>query len=80
MLIGILVDWENIMKNKIIIHNNTNLDDSDLLLYVYNVISQGKVSETKQGKQYCFVTTFKGGIVVFCNRRNNTYTFNVSYN
>lgn len=67
------------MKNKIIIHNNTNLDDCDVIQYVYYVISQGKVSETKQGKQYCFVTTFKSGIAVFCSKRNETFTFNVSY-
>ena len=66
-------------KNKIIIHNNTDLEDEDVMQYVYCVISGGKVSETKQGKQYCFVTTFKSGIVVFCNKRNDTYTFHVSY-
>jgi hypothetical protein len=66
------------VKSKIIVHNNTEISDEDAMLYVYNVMSGGKVSETKQGKQYCFVTTFKSGIVVFCTRRNNTYTFHVA--
>ena len=67
------------MTSKLIIHNNTNMSDADVMLYVYNVIAQGKISETKQGKQYCFVTTFKSGVVVFCSKRKETFTFNVSY-
>ena len=63
------------MKSKIIIHNHSDLSDYDVLLYVNTVIKQGKISKTNEGDQYCFVTTFKGGITVCSGRRNNTYTF-----
>ena len=63
--------------SKIIIHNYSDLEDYECVSFIRAVISEGKVSETKQGKQYCFVTTFKNGIVVGCSRRNNTYTFKV---
>lgn len=64
-------------KSKIIIHNYSDLEDYECISFVRAVISEGKVSETKQGKQYCFITTFKNGIVVGCSKRNNTYTFTV---
>ena len=64
-------------KSKIIIHNYSDLDDYGAVSFVRAVISEGKVSKTKQGKQYCAITTFKNGIVVDCTRRNNTYTFRV---
>lgn len=63
--------------NKLIIHNQTTLEDSDVLCYIHTVISAGLVSETKQGKQYCFVTTFKGGYTVTCSRRKDTLTFKI---
>ena len=64
-------------KSKIIIHNYSDLEDYECVSFVRAVISEGKVSETKQGKQYCFFTTFKNGIVVGSSKRNNTYTFTV---
>lgn len=65
------------MSSKIIIHNETNMCDGDVLHYIHAVISGGLVSETKNGKQYCFITTFKGGHIVTCSRRNNTFTFKI---
>ena len=50
------------MKDKIIIHNYTDLDDYDVLYYVLLVVNGGKVSKTKQGEQYCFITSFKKGV------------------
>lgn len=67
------------MKSKIIIHNETTLPDETVLTYIQTVVSGGLVSETKQGKQYCFVTTFKSGYVVTCVRKNNTFTFKIFY-
>ena len=63
------------LKDKIIIHNYTDLSDYDVMLYVAGVIDAGKVSKTNQGEQYCFVTTYKSGIVISSGRKNNTYTF-----
>ena len=44
--------------DKIIIKNNTDLLLQDVLPFVNNVISSGKISTTGKGKQYCFLTTF----------------------
>lgn len=65
------------LTDKIIIHNYTDLPDNEVLLYIGVVLGQGKISKTKQGEQYCFVTTFKSGIVISSGRKNNTYTFYV---
>lgn len=65
------------MTDKLIIHNYTDLSDSDVLLYILPVIEKGKISERNGLKQYCFVTTFKNGITVCSGRRNNTYTFTI---
>lgn len=63
------------LKDKIIIHNYSDLSDYDIMLYIASVISQRKISKTSQGEQYCFVTIFKHGITISSERRNNTYTF-----
>ena len=63
------------LRDKIIIHNYSDLSDYEVMLYVASVIDQGKVSKTSKGEQYCFVTTYKSGIVISSGRKNNTYTF-----
>lgn len=63
-------------KSKLIIHNKTDLSDFDVLHYIIKVVQSGLVSETKNGKQYCFVTTFKDGYnVVASKNKYNTHTF-----
>lgn len=65
-------------KSKIIIHNYSDLGDYEAISYVRAVISEGKISNTKQGEQYAFVTEFKQSNIVVCSgRHNNTYTFTV---
>lgn len=66
---------EEELKNKFIIRNYTDLDDLEVMLYIIKVIQSGEISETKQGKQYSFVTIFKNGYTVCCNKRNETNTF-----
>lgn len=64
--------------SKLIIHNRTNLSDLEALLYVKEVVKDGKCSETGKGKQYCFVTTFKDSkIQVIADRIKDreTHTF-----
>lgn len=63
------------LTDKIIIHNYSDLSDYDMMLYIASVIGKGKISQTSQGEQYCFVTTFKKGITISSGRKNNTYTF-----
>jgi hypothetical protein len=65
------------MKDKIIIHNYTDLPDNEVLLYILPVVEKGKISKRNNLEQYCFVTTFKNGITVCSGRRNNTYTFKI---
>lgn len=66
------------MKDKIIIHNYTDLTDLDILKYITKVVEVGFLSETSaNGKQYCFITTFKSGYTVNCDKKRNTYTFKV---
>lgn len=50
--------------NKLIVENRTDMPMLDALVYVRYVMGEGRVSETGKGKQYCFCTVFKDGIVV----------------
>lgn len=70
----------NEIKDKIIIRNYTSLSDDKVILYIKSVIDHGKVSKSGGKYQYCFVTQFEDNIVVYCNRRNNTYTFYICKN
>lgn len=51
--------------NKIIIDNRTSEPDDDVLLRVYAIISDGRVSETAGRAHYCHVTTWKDGMVIY---------------
>lgn len=69
------------MKDKLIIHNYTNLEDLDIIDLVHDVISLGKISKTSKGEQYCFLTVNKiFNVVIDCTKNNNTYTFKIYYN
>ena len=43
---------------KIIIQNNSSLDDMIAIDRVQQVMRLGRISETSAGRQYCFVSTF----------------------
>ena len=63
-------------QSKLIIHNLTNLSDWDVLHYIIKVVQEGLVSETKNGKQYSFATTFKDGYTIVASKnKQNTHTF-----
>lgn len=63
-------------QSKLIIHNLTNLSDCDVLHYIIKVVQEGLVSETKNGKQYSFVTTFIDGYTVVTSKnKQHTHTF-----
>lgn len=59
-----------------IIINSENIDDVDALVYVSQVVDQGKISNYE--KQYCYVTRFNNGVYVTANlTKNNTHSFKV---
>jgi len=57
---------------KLIIENRTDRPISELLGYIASVLDMGKISETSKGKQYCFATTFKDGIVIFADKNKKS--------
>lgn len=58
---------------RIIIENRTQIPIDEIMLYVRKVIEGGRVSE--DGKSYCFITTFRDGIVVSVRRNKNSDRF-----
>ncbi len=48
------------ITKKFIIQNEANIDDITLMDFIIAVMQEGLIS----GDQYCYVTTFKGGVVV----------------
>ena len=53
----------------IIIHKAYGISDYDALLHVQTVIRGGRVSKTKNGACYSFVTTFLDGFIVYANKK-----------
>ena len=53
---------------KLIITVDDTVDDLSAAYYVMKVIQQGRISESKNGRCYCFVTTFKNGVRVNAER------------
>lgn len=49
-------------KNRIIINNKTELSHDEAMDYVRRVIAAGKQSDN--GNNYCYLTSFKDGIMV----------------
>ena len=59
--------------SKIIIENRTELSMIDILGYIAAVIELGRISN--YGKQYCYATRFKKGIMVYTdlNKRSDRF-------
>lgn len=65
-------------ETKIIIQNyNKELTDAEALMRIYKVIGEGLISQTKKGKQYCFVTKFDDGNNVICDKTKTGYKFRI---
>ena len=63
---------------KLIIDNRTKLSDANAILRVMKVIALGRISETKAGKQYCFVSSFDDCVVCVRKRaKSSTETFTI---
>lgn len=61
---------------KITIEIDDDIEDLGALWATLNVVRYGRVSDN--GRQYCFVTTFKDGVEVFARRtRAGTDVFHV---
>ena len=57
---------------KLIIHNESELDMDDALALATTVIKAGRISSSLYGPQYCFVTTFADDYVVYATKRAKT--------
>ena len=53
---------------KLIITVDDTVDDLSAAYYVMKVIQQGRISESRNGRCYCFATTFKDGGQVLAER------------
>lgn len=61
------------MSRRIIIEiKDDSVSEEKALRYVTHVVSQGRISKTKGVPQYCFLTTFKGGIRVYAREKYKT--------
>ena len=66
------------IRSRIIINNYTGEGDFNVVKYVHKVISNGKISQTKNGKQYTFCSIFSDGLKIYaCMNKKGTHTFNV---
>ena len=63
---------DNIKRRIIINILDENISDKDTMLMVGKVIEMGKVSEIKGKKQYCFVSGFGNGNIVYAKQKYNT--------
>ena len=55
----------------IIIHKKGDISDYDALRYVKYVVCGGRISKTKSGDCYCFVTKFADGFYVYADKKKN---------
>lgn len=63
---------------RMVITIDDTVDDLTAAYCVLKVIEQGKISESKNGRCYCFVTTFKNGVRVYAERtKTGADTFRV---
>jgi hypothetical protein len=62
---------------KLIIENRTDQSLLTLLGYVQTVLSQGRIS--KNNTQYCFLTTFKDGIVIAADKNKASDRLVIEY-
>jgi hypothetical protein len=68
------------MKSKLIIHVHDDINHRVALELVSDVIKQGLISKTRNGDQYCFVTTFmKDTYRVYARKsKGETHSFEVN--
>jgi hypothetical protein len=63
---------------KIIIKNYSSIKDDLVLMNIAKVLEQGKISDGKYGPQYCFMTKFQSGVVIYADRtKSGSHVFTV---
>ena len=60
---------------RLIIDNRTDKSDIEVMAMINSVVLSGKISQGPKGKQYCYLTTFKNGVVVSCTRNKCSFRF-----
>lgn len=63
--------------SKIIIHNDSDLNDDSAVTYVMAVLRNGRISDSK--RSYCWGTTWENGVEVFARRNKKSDTFYVTH-
>jgi hypothetical protein len=58
--------------DKLIIENRTEFTIEYVMDFVLRVIKEGKVSKTSKGEQYCFLTSFSNGIVIYADKNKKS--------
>lgn len=63
--------------NKLIINIDDDIEPDEACYKVAMVIQGGLVSKTSKGKQYCFGTRFKDGVMVAATKIKTGHSFRV---
>lgn len=63
------------MSKWIIQNEADDLTDIQVVNYIEDVIMAGKISTTKKGPQYCFVTRINDNYIVTCDKTDYGYKF-----
>lgn len=69
------------MATKIVITNRSSVSDITALTRVQQAMCAGRVSLSKNGPCYCFVTVFQDGTRIYAERTKtgtDTFTFTLS--
>ena len=56
--------------DKLIINNETDLTMAEILPYALKVIEGGRISNFE--KQYCYLTTFHNGIIIYADKNKKS--------
>lgn len=62
---------------KIIINNETQLDDVTVMMRISQIIANGLISKSTHGECYCLVSSFEDCTVIADVTKTGTYIFNL---
>jgi hypothetical protein len=63
---------------RLILNIDESVSEEDALRYVVKVVQEGRISETKNGKQFCFYTVFNENCHVSATKsKTGTETFKI---
>lgn len=64
-------------RRRIVIKPGEGVDDATAIRRVQQVVSEGKISKTSKGEQYCFVSRFADGMLVYADMTDASHIFRV---